>query len=267
VTDLEKRILHFFDQYIFRWMRNDVESAARSGSNYLAALIERSLALFDRKLLQIRRTLKWRNAAVSPPSTQKMGDVRAAREKMTLGARSLIDRLMDKRNQPPPSLLRSLPLQKQLEALVGMLDKSYVGGKDVYVDGEYLGYAGELFANAQVLEAAAMALAWMGRDDAAERRHIVGDFLASFYCCAPATENEVAALYAAAVRYKPSDKVDPYLQDLWDYVHLIQALMWANTWVRNQEVDVFLRRQSWLQKTGWLEMADDVMERRQCERD
>lgn len=38
MTELEKRILHVFDEYVFGFMRSDINAAIRGNANYLAAL-------------------------------------------------------------------------------------------------------------------------------------------------------------------------------------------------------------------------------------
>ncbi len=153
---------------------------------------------------------------------------------------SLMARLMNPLENLLPSYLRDLPVSEALEALVGMFEQSYVGGRDTYINVKRLGGVGRFFAKAQVVEAPATAIAWMGREDAAERREIVGGFLWGFYHSASATENEVAALLAAAARCEPGTQ---------DYAALVGALALANASVGNAAADVFLRRQeTWLRK-------------------
>jgi hypothetical protein len=103
------------------------------------------------------------------------------------------------------------------------------------IDQEYLGYAGESFAKAQVVEAPATAIAWMESEEAPARREVVGCFLRSFYLDASATESAVAALLAAAARCEPGTQ---------GYEALVSALAAANASVGNAAADEFLKRRA-----------------------
>lgn len=164
----------------------------------------------------------------------------------------LIDRLMQSdREHPPPSYIRTLPRDVALDVLVEVFERWYSRGRHhEYIDGEYLDFAGRLFAKAQVVEAPATALAWLSREDTADRHKIVGAFLSGFYEFASASDDEMATLLAAA-----RCESDP------ENGTLLHALMWANTRVGNVEVDEFLKRQALFRGSDWLENADDFREK------